>query len=141
LIIWTLLDTGLRVSELCSLTPHNIVWQQKTLRITGKGGPHGKKSKKRVVPMSKWVKTLLEHYFAINERGPVGIRQAQKIVKQVANRAKISHPVTPHILRHTFATMALQKNISIAAAPQYYTLLVFLPPLVCFTVFRGEKSH
>jgi integrase/recombinase XerD len=115
LIIWTLLDTGLRVSELCGLTPHNIEWQQKTLRITGKGGPHGKKSKKRVVPMSKRVQTLLEHYFAINERWPVGIRQTQKIVKQVANRAKLSHPVTPHILRHTFATMALQKNISLAA--------------------------
>lgn len=115
LIIWTFLDTGLRVSELCGLTPHSIEWQQKALRITGKGGPHGKKSKKRVVPMSKRVQTLLEHYFAINERWPVGIRQAQKIVKQVANRAKLSHPVTPHILRHTFATMALQKNISLAA--------------------------
>ncbi len=115
LIIWTLLDTGLRVSELCNLSPQNIEWQQKALRITGKGGPHGKKSKKRVVPMSRRVQTLLEHYFAINERWPVGIRQAQKIVKQVANRAKLSHLVTPHILRHTFATLALQKNISLAA--------------------------
>ena len=115
LIIWTLLDTGLRISELCSLSPHNIEWQQKALRITGKGGPHGKKSKKRVVPMSRRVQILLEHYFAINEHWPVGIRQAQKIVKQVANRAKVSHEVTPHVLRHTFATLALQKNISIAA--------------------------
>lgn len=115
LIIWTLLDTGLRVSELCSLTPQHIEWQQKALRITGKGGPHGKKSKKRVVPMSRRVQTLLEHYFAINDHWPVGIRQAQKIVKQVANKAKLSHKVTPHILRHTFATLALQKNISIAA--------------------------
>jgi integrase/recombinase XerD len=114
LIIWTLLDTGLRVSELCSLTPQQIEWQQKTLRITGKGGPHGKQSKKRVVPLSRRVQTLLEHYFAINEQWPVGIRQAQKIVKQVANRAMLSHPVTPHILRHTFATLALQKNISLA---------------------------
>lgn len=113
LIIWTLLDTGLRVSELCSLSPQNIEWQQKALRITGKGDPHGKKSKKRVVPMSRRVQTLLEHYFAINERWPVGIRQAQKIVKQVANRAQLSHLVTPHILRHTFATLALQKNISL----------------------------
>ena len=115
LIIWTLLDTGLRVSELCSLSPKNIEWQQKALRITGKGGPHGKKSKKRVVPMSRRVQTLLEHYFAINERWPVGSRQAQKIVKQVANRAKLSHVVTPYILRHTCATLALQKNISLAA--------------------------
>jgi len=35
LIIWILLDTGLRVSELCSLTPQNILWQQKYIRISG----------------------------------------------------------------------------------------------------------
>ena len=72
LIVWVLLDTGLRVSELCSLTPHHIQWQQKALRIEGKGGIHGKKSKKRVVPMSNRVQTLLEHYFAINNKWPVG---------------------------------------------------------------------
>lgn len=115
MIIWTLLDTGLRVSELCSLTPQQILWQQKALRITGKGGPYGKKSKKRVVPMSKRVQTLLEHYFAINERWPVGIRQVQKIVKQVADKIRLAQEVTPHILHHTFATLALQKGISLAA--------------------------
>lgn len=68
LTIWILLDTGLRVSELCGLTPQNILWQQKTLRISGKGGPYDKKPKKRIVPMSKRVQTLLEHYFAINDK-------------------------------------------------------------------------
>lgn len=114
IIVWTLLDTGLRVSELCSLSSQNILWQQKSLRIRGKGGPHGKKSKQRVVPMSKRVQTLLEHYFAINNKWPVGPRQVQKIVKQIANKAQISKEVTPHILRHTFATLALQKGISLA---------------------------
>jgi len=65
LIIWTLIDTGLRVSELCSLTPQNILWQQKSIRISGKGGPYGKKSKKRVVPMSRRVQALLEPYFSL----------------------------------------------------------------------------
>lgn len=115
LIIWTLLDTGLRVSELCGLTPQHILWQQKSLRISGKGGPYGKKSKKRVVPMSKRVQALLEHYFAINNTWPVGERQVQKIVKQIANRARLTQTITPHILRHTFATLALQKGISLAS--------------------------
>src|SRR5215813_11857763 len=53
LIIWTLLDTGLRVSELCGLTPQHVLWQQKAFRIQGKGGPYGKRSKHRVVPMSR----------------------------------------------------------------------------------------
>ena len=56
MIIWILLHTGLRVSELCDLTSQHILWQQKSLRITGKGGIHGKKTKKRV-------QSLLEHYF------------------------------------------------------------------------------
>ena len=115
LIIWTLLDTGLRVSELCDLTPGNVLWQQRSLRINGKGGPYGKKTKKRVVPMSSRVHALLEPYFALHDKWFVGKRQVQKIVKQIANRAQITQTVTPHILRHTFATLALQKGISLAA--------------------------
>src|SRR6516162_8167892 len=48
LIVWTLLDTGLRVSELCALTLDNVQWQQRALRVAGKGGPHGTRSKQRV---------------------------------------------------------------------------------------------
>src|SRR5271166_588714 len=39
LVVWTLLDTGLRVSELCDLTPKNVLWRQRQLRVKGKGGP------------------------------------------------------------------------------------------------------
>ena len=60
------------------------------------------------------VQALLEHYFVINDKWLVGARQVQKIVKEIANRAKLTKPVSPHILRHTFATIALQKNISLA---------------------------
>jgi integrase/recombinase XerD len=38
LIIWMLIDTGLRVSEICSLTSQHVLWQQKAFRIQGKGG-------------------------------------------------------------------------------------------------------
>lgn len=115
LVVWTLLDTGLRVSELCALTQENIVWQTREIRVKGKGGPHGKRTKQRVVPMSTRVRPLLEHYFALKTSFFIGPRQAQKLVKRVANRAMISRDVTPHVLRHTFATLALQKGISLAA--------------------------
>jgi integrase/recombinase XerD len=115
LIIWPLLDCGLRVSELCGLTPKNIQWQQRSLRIKGKGGPFGTRSKNRVVPMSVRVRTIFEPYFALNDNFPVGVRQAQKIVKRVANNAKLTAEVTPHILRHTFATTFIQKGGSLAA--------------------------
>ena len=115
LIVWTLLDTGLRVSELCALTLDNVQWQQRALRVAGKGGPHGTRSKQRVVPLSPRVRTILEPYFALNDRWFVGTRQAQKIVKRVANRAQLTREVTPHVLRHTWATLALQKGLSLAA--------------------------
>jgi integrase/recombinase XerD len=65
LVVWTLLDTGLRVSELCDLSSTNLLWQQRQLRIKGKSGPHGKKTKVRVVPMSNRVRALMEHHFAL----------------------------------------------------------------------------
>jgi integrase/recombinase XerD len=116
LIIWTLLDTGLRVSELCNLTDQNILWQEKAIRVVGKGGPFGKKTKQRVVPLiSERTRTLLERYFAIHKEWFVEVRMVQRIVKKVANRAKIARTVTPHVLRHTFACTAHQKGISLAA--------------------------
>ena len=104
LVVWTLLDTGLCVGELCGLTSKDILWQQLQLRFKGKGGPHGKKTKVRVVPMSNRVRTLLEHHFALEKAFPVKARRAQDIVKAVANRAGIAKDVSPHVLRHTFAT-------------------------------------
>lgn len=115
LVVWTLLDSGLRVSELCSLTLDNILWQQRSMRVKGKGGPYGKRSKARVVPISTRVRAVLEPYFALHDKWFVGPRGAQKLVKRIANRAGISKEVTPHVLRHTWATLALQKGLSLAA--------------------------
>jgi len=48
LIVWTLLDTGLRVSELSGLSKDNIQWQEKRFVIYGKGGPYGKKQREEL---------------------------------------------------------------------------------------------
>src|SRR5208283_1989451 len=113
LVVWTLLDTGLRVGELWDLTRKNVLWQQRQLRVKGKGGPHGKKTKVRLLPMSSRVRAILEHHFAMEKAFPVKTRRAQENVKAVANRAEITKDVSPHVLRHTFATTALQKGISL----------------------------
>jgi integrase/recombinase XerD len=68
------------------------------------------KNKVRVVPMSSRVRALLERHFALEKAFPVKTRRAQDIVKAVANRAEITKDVSPHVLRHTFATMALVKH-------------------------------
>lgn len=113
--VWTLLDTGLRVSELTSIIRQNLDWQQHRLIVFGKGGPYGARSKRRVVPMSPRVRALLEPHFAVHEHFGMCPRTVQRLIKRVANRAAIARPVTPHILRHTFAVTAVQKGISLPA--------------------------
>jgi integrase/recombinase XerD len=115
LVIWTLLDTGLRVSELANLTPTQIDWQGHRLTIYGKGGPYGRHSNRRVIPLSARLQALIAHHFALQDTIGLTPRAMQLLVKRVANRARISRPVTPHVLRHTFAVTAVQKGISLPA--------------------------
>jgi len=52
LLVGTLLDTGLRVSELAGLARDQIDWQNHRLMIYGKGGIYGTKSKRRIIPLT-----------------------------------------------------------------------------------------
>ncbi len=115
LVVWTLLDTGLRVSELTGLRQNNIDWQHHRLMIYGKGGPYGKSSKRRIIPLSARVQPILEGHFSLHTEINMSIRSIQRLVKKVANRAYISRSVTPHVLRHTFAVTCIQKGISTRA--------------------------
>ena len=114
MLVWTLLDTGLRVSEFTSLSRDNIDWQGGKLIIFGKGGIYGSKTKRRIVPMSNRVRPMLESFFAMHDNIGYTPRRAQQIIKAIANRAEISKPVSPHVLRHTYATTCVQKGISLA---------------------------
>jgi integrase/recombinase XerD len=113
LIVLTLLDTGLRVSELAELTTESLDWQMHRLIIYGKGGPYGTKSKRRIVPLSARVQPLLEGQLALQNRFGISSRTIQRLIKAVANKANISRPVSPHVLRHTFAVTAVQRGISL----------------------------
>lgn len=113
LVVWTLLDTGLRVSELSNLTKDKIDWQGKKLTIYGKGGPYGSSSKRRIIPLTERSSALIYHHFALNDSLGLTPRAIQKMLKRVANRAQIIKLVTPHVLRHTFAVRVVQKGISL----------------------------
>jgi len=65
-VVWTFLDTGMRSSEFANLTKDNIQWQEKRIVVCGKGGPYGKKSKRRIIPMTERVRRLFEYHFAEN---------------------------------------------------------------------------
>jgi integrase/recombinase XerD len=115
LTIWTLLDTGLRVSEFCNLSRNSIQWQENHMIIWGKGGRYGTRKKRRVVPLTPRSKQLLQLYFATNEKIRFSVRGIQRLVKKVANRAMITKPVTPHILRHSFAVNCVKAGLSTAS--------------------------
>lgn len=114
-VIWILLDAGLRLSEFTELTKGNIQWQEKRLVIYGKGGPYGKKSKRRVIPMTDRARRLIEYHFTEHDTIGMSKRTVARVVKQVANRAAISKPVSPHVLRHTFSVNCIKKGISTRA--------------------------
>ncbi len=112
LVIWTLIDTGMRVSEFSNIKKDDIHWQEGRIIIYGKGGPYGKKTKRRVIPMSPRTNKLFELYFVENDKINFSTRTIQRLVKRIANKAVISKKVTPHVLRHTFAIMCIKKGIS-----------------------------
>ncbi len=123
-ILELLFSTGLRVSELCSLT-NDIDLHSEQFSIRGKGG------KVRVVFISQEAKNAIKKYLTLRkdmddalfvkvgketsekETGPLTKRSIERIVKQYAIRAGISKKVTPHIIRHCFATDLLQNGADI----------------------------
>jgi len=118
-VVWSLLDTGMRVSELAGLTRQSIQWQERRIVVFGKGGPYGSRSKRRVVPMSDRVRTVMNAVLAFQDTPRISVRTIQRIVKKVADRAGITKPVTPHTLRHTFAIQCIQRGISTRALQQF----------------------
>ncbi len=111
LLVWTLLDTGLRVSELASLSRSSIDWDNGLVIVYGKGGPYGLRSKRRVIPLTPRVLHVLQQHFRHAETMGLSPRSIERRVKEIAERAVIPRPVSPHVLRHTFSVMALRKGL------------------------------
>ena len=121
-ILELLFSTGLRVSELCSLTS-DINLDSEELSIRGKGG------KVRVVFISDEAKTAVKNYLKARkdmsdalfvrvdtkqknnkDLEPLNTRSIERIIKQHAIKAGISKKVTPHTMRHLFATDLLSNG-------------------------------
>jgi len=121
-ILEILYATGLRVTELIGLKMHNINLEVGSIRTIGKG------SKERIIPMgSKAIDSLKEYlqkgrptflkkdpalagsYIFLNSRGkPITRQGLWKIIKKYALMAGITKSVTPHTVRHSFATHLLE---------------------------------
>lgn len=128
-IIETLYGCGLRVSELCDLRIDNINFDEGLLMVIGKG------DKQRLVPMSEvsleqirlWfddrsrlnIKRGQESYVFLNRRGSRLTRMMIfYIVRDLAAMAGIRKTISPHTLRHSFATHLLEGGANLRAIQQ-----------------------
>ncbi len=122
LLVELLAYTGVRVSELCSIRVSDIDLENKSLKIRG-----GKGDKDRLVIFSdKIIPDLKKYIMELKERkgkveflfptaksrkiSPVTV---ERIVRSLAKKAGINKKVTPHVLRHTFATSLLRNGADI----------------------------
>jgi integrase/recombinase XerD len=122
LIISLLYSTGLRVSELVNLKVEDLDLGEKTGWVR-----KGKGSKDRLFVMSGNLAEELREYLGIRGKEnkfvfsrvkPLTTRNIQKIVKGTKQRANINKKVTPHTLRHSFATHLLEQGIDIRVIQQ-----------------------
>lgn len=122
-LLETLYATGIRVSELINLKFTDLHEELKLVKVFGKG------SKERLIPISKvalsWIDSYKEKvrdplilkvgkntdFIFLNSRGSSLTRQAVwQIIKHYCKLAGIQKNVTPHTLRHTFATHLLENG-------------------------------
>jgi integrase/recombinase XerD len=120
---------GLRVSELCALGLTDLLLTESLVRVYGKGG------KERLVPIGRSVIGAVSVYLhtmrpaldrgksrgrvLLNARGqPLSRVGAWGVVKRATERAGIAKRVTPHTLRHSFATHLLEGGADLRAVQE-----------------------
>jgi integrase/recombinase XerD len=124
-LISVLYATGLRVSELISLKLPNLHLQEGYLTCIGKG------DKERIVPIGQEATDWVQKYLAearpklvpksspwlfVNARGgPLSRVGFWKLLKEYGLKARITRNISPHVLRHSFATHLLDRGADLRA--------------------------
>lgn len=121
-VIELLFATGIRISELCSLKPSDIDLENSTVLIYGKG------AKERILQLGNqevisalilYQQTFQEDittcgYFFVNRlKHKLSDQSVRFMINRYAELAGISQHITPHMFRHSFATLLLEQDVDI----------------------------
>jgi integrase/recombinase XerD len=121
-VLETLFSTGVRVSELCKLRSSDIDMRHQHLLVTGKG------KRERIIPLcgEATLKALKEYkssysdflkpesaFFLNRDKHPLSDQSVRQIIKKYQKRACIPENATPHMFRHTIATLLLENGVDI----------------------------
>ena len=129
LILEMLYATGLRVSELTNIKLDDINYSDKSIRVTGKG------DKQRIVYYGDYAKKILEEYLNdsrnellkgktskylfINKNGDrLTFRGVEYLIEEISKYSSIKYKISPHVLRHTFATHLLQEGADLRSVQE-----------------------
>lgn len=124
-----LYSCGLRISEACNLKLEDIDLSSMLIRVTGKG------ERERLVPYGEVAQELLDKYvndyrsqivygsnleflFISKKGGALSRKSAWRLLKKYMERAGIEKNITPHTLRHSFATHLLQNNADLRSVQE-----------------------
>lgn len=116
-----LYGTGVRISELINLTMSNIFLEDKMIKVFGKG------SKERIIPINTYALDCLVDYLQFGRSALLGTKTSEyvfissrrtkitrqaffKIIKKLCEEVGIKKNISPHILRHSFATHLLHNG-------------------------------
>jgi integrase/recombinase XerD len=113
LMVKMLYATGVRVSELVSIRKRDIDFERGTIKVFGKGA----KERAVLIPdaLGQQLREYCEGLKDDDRLFELSVRTVERSIKALAKRAGIDKKVTPHKLRHSFATHMLQNGGNVVA--------------------------
>jgi integrase/recombinase XerC len=152
-ILETIYSCGLRVSELCGLRVEDVDWGEQLVRVRGKG------QKERLVPIGEPALKAIQSYWAtlaqkpsgpdpvflseVSKPGPVAPRMLQLRLKKHLATAGLDPSLTPHKLRHSYATHLLDAGADLRSVQELlgHAHLVTTQVYTHLTTERLKKAY